>query len=112
MSGDRDPDRRIRKLYDGCVHGVISRRGFLDRAAVTEAPLMLQHAPLAERVSASWPVFEKGLEAAAVQYVNSDYDGAQHVFHDDTTPRIDEKAAELAWTRTVEFLNRHLDTDG
>ncbi len=83
-----------------------------DRAAVIEAPLMLHHAELDERVNASWPAFRKALEAAGVEYVNHDYDDAQHGFHNDTTPRFDEKAAELAWARTVEFFNRHLDTDG
>lgn len=82
-----------------------------DRAAAIEAPLMLHHAELDERVNASWPAFEKGLEAAGVDYVNHDYSGAQHGFHNDTTPRYDEKAAELAWARSVEFFNRHLDTD-
>ena len=112
MSGDHDPDRRIGKLYDGYVQDVTSRREFLDRAAVIEASLMLHQAQLDERANASWPAFEKGLEAAGVQYVNYDYDGAQHGFHNDTTPRFDEKAAELAWTKTVEFFNRNLDTDG
>jgi len=36
------------------------------------------------------------------------YDGASHGFNNDTTPRYDEKAATLAWTRTVEFFNTHL----
>ena len=83
-----------------------------DRATAIEAPLMLHHAELDERVNASWPSFKKGLEAAGVEYVNHDYEGAQHGFHNDTTPRYDQKAAELAWSRTVEFFNRHLDTDG
>ena len=36
------------------------------------------------------------------------YDG----FHNDTTPRYDEKAAEIAWSRTVEFFDKHLKSDG
>jgi carboxymethylenebutenolidase len=83
-----------------------------DRAAAIEAPLMLNHAELDERVNASWPAFEKGLKAAGVDYVHHDYEGVQHGFHNDTTPRYDKKAAELAWTRTVEFFNRHLKQDG
>ena len=83
-----------------------------DRAAAIEAPLMLNHAELDERVNASWPAFEKGLKAAAVDYVHHDYEGVQHGFHNDTTPRYDEKAAELAWTRTVEFFDKHLKSDG
>ena len=83
-----------------------------DRAAAIEAPLMLNHAEFDERVNASWPAFEKGLKAAGVDYVHHDYEGVQHGFHNDTTPRYDKKAAELAWTRTVEFFDRHLKLDG
>jgi carboxymethylenebutenolidase len=79
-----------------------------DRAATIETPLMLNHAELDERVNASWPDFEKGLKAAGVDYVHHDYEGVQHGFHNDTTPRYDKKAAELAWTRTVEFFEKHL----
>jgi carboxymethylenebutenolidase len=82
------------------------------RAAAIQAPLMLNHAELDERVNASWPPFEKGLQAAGVDYVHHDYAGVQHGFHNDTTPRYDEKAAELAWSRTVEFFEEHLKSDG
>jgi carboxymethylenebutenolidase len=83
-----------------------------DRAAAIEAPLMLNHAELDERVNASWPAFEKGLQAAGVDYVHHDYEGVQHGFHNDTTPRYDKKAAELAWSRTVKFFEKHLKSDG
>jgi carboxymethylenebutenolidase len=83
-----------------------------DRAAAIRAPLMLNHAELDERVNASWPAFEKGLQAAGVDYVHHDYPGVQHGFHNDTTPRYDEKAAELAWSRTGEFFEKHLKSDG
>jgi carboxymethylenebutenolidase len=83
-----------------------------DRAAAIEAPLMLNHAGLDERVNASWPAFEKGLKAAGADYVHHDYEGVQHGFHNDTTPRFDKKAAELAWTRTVKFFDKHLKQDG
>ncbi len=83
-----------------------------ERAAAIRAPLMLNHAGLDERVNASWPAFEKGLKAAGVDYVNYDYEGVQHGFHNDTTPRYDENAAELAWARTVQFFDRHLKQDG
>jgi len=79
------------------------------RAAAIKAPLMLNHAELDERVNASWPAFKKGLEAAGVDYVNHDYEGVQHGFHNDTTPRYDKDAAELAWAKTVEFFGKHLE---
>jgi carboxymethylenebutenolidase len=81
-------------------------------AASIKAPIMLNHAELDERVNASWPGFEEGLKSAGVDYVHHDYEGVQHGFHNDTTPRYDKKAAELAWRRTVEFFEKHLMTDG
>lgn len=82
------------------------------QVAQIKAPLMLNHAELDERVNASWPDFESGLKSARIDYVHHDYEGVQHGFHNDTTPRFDEKAAELAWQRTVQFLSGHLKPDG
>jgi len=79
-----------------------------EEAASIMAPLMIHHAGLDERVNASWPDFEKGLKAADRDYVNHDYADVNHGFHNDTTPRYDSQAAELAWNRTVEFFNSHL----
>ena len=79
-----------------------------EEAASIKAPLMIHHAGLDERVNASWPEFEKGLNAAERDYVNHDYPDVSHGFHNDTTPRYDKEAAELAWQRTVEFFERHL----
>ncbi len=36
------------------------------------------------------------------------YPGANHGFHNDTTPRYDEEAAKLAQSRTVAFFKKHL----
>lgn len=79
-----------------------------EEAESIEAPLMIHHAGLDKRVNASWPEFEKGLKKAGRQYVNHDYADVNHGFHNDTTPRYDEDAAELAWQRTVEFFERYL----
>ena len=83
-----------------------------DQAASIEAPIMLNHAELDERVNASWPEFEEGLQSAGTPYVRYEYEGAQHGFHNDTTPRYDSDAAELAWNRTVQFFERYLETGG
>jgi carboxymethylenebutenolidase len=82
-----------------------------DEAAAIQAPLMLHHAELDERVNASWPDFEKGLKDAGRNFTNYDYAGVNHGFHNDTTPRYDKPAAELAWQRTVEFFTRHLELE-
>ncbi len=79
-----------------------------DEAASIQAPLMLHHAALDERVNASWPDFEAGLKAADCDYIDFDYADANHGFHNDTTPRYDREAAELAWQRTVDFFTRRL----
>jgi carboxymethylenebutenolidase len=77
-------------------------------AASIRAPLMLHHGELDERVNASWPEFEKALRSADAKYVNYEYTGADHGFHNDTTPRYDEVAAEVSWQRTTEFFAQHL----
>lgn len=73
------------------------------------APLMLHHAGLDERVNASWPDFRQGLESADRDFVEYEYADVNHGFHNDTTPRFDEAAAELAWQRTVQFFADQLD---
>ena len=75
-----------------------------------EAPLMLHHAGLDERVNAGWPDFEKALKANDMDYANYVYPDVNHGFHNDTTPRFDEESAVLAWQRTVEHFNTHLKT--
>lgn len=77
-------------------------------APAIQAPLMLHHAELDERVNAGWPDFEKALQSAGRDFVNYEYADVNHGFHNDTTPRYDEAAAELAWRRTVEFFTAHL----
>lgn len=77
-------------------------------AASIDAPLMLHHASLDERVNASWPDFKAGLDEAGKSYVNYEYLDVDHGFHNDTTPRYDKEAAELAWQRTTEFFATNL----
>jgi carboxymethylenebutenolidase len=76
--------------------------------AAIEAPLMLHYAELDERVNAGWPAYEEALKANGKTYEVFFYPGANHGFHNDTTPRYDAEAAELAWQRTLDFFDRHL----
>lgn len=78
-------------------------------ASRIKVPLMLHHGELDERVNASWPAFEESLQAAGVKYTNFEYADANHGFHNDTTPRFDEAAAELSWSRTIDFFAAQLD---
>ncbi len=84
------------------------RQPAVEDVAKIEAPLMLQHAELDERINAGWPSYEEALKAHGKEYVAYMYQGANHGFHNDTTPRFDAGAAELAEERTVAFFKEHL----
>jgi carboxymethylenebutenolidase len=73
-----------------------------------QAPLLIQYAGLDERVNAGWPEYKEALDAAEIPYTVHIYEGANHGFHNDTTPRFDEEAARLAQDRTIAFFNEHL----
>ena len=73
-----------------------------------KAALMLQYASLDTRITGGWPAYEEALKANHVTYTGYVYEGANHGFHNDTTPRYDAAAAKLAWQRTIEFFNKYL----
>jgi carboxymethylenebutenolidase len=80
----------------------------VEDVARIQAPLMIHYAGLDERINAGWPAFEAALRAHGKTYVMHMYEGANHGFHNDTTPRYDEAAARLAQDRTMAFFNQHL----
>jgi acetyl esterase/lipase len=73
-----------------------------------KAPLLIQLAELDERVNATWPEYEKDLKASKSPFTMHMYPGVNHGFHNDSTGRYNEAAAELAWSRTIEFFKKHL----
>ena len=73
-----------------------------------KAALSIHLAGLDARINAMLPAFEEALKANNVRYDAYTYEGANHGFHNDTTPRYDEKAAKLAWQRTLAHFNKHL----
>ena len=73
-----------------------------------KAPLLLHYASLDTRVNEGWPAYEAALKANNKDYKAYMYEGANHGFHNDTTPRYDKAAAELAWSRTTEFFKEKL----
>jgi carboxymethylenebutenolidase len=73
-----------------------------------KAAMMIQYAENDERINAAWPAYEAALKAANVRYEAHVYPGTQHGFNNDTTPRYDEKAAKLAWQRTMDFFAKNL----
>jgi carboxymethylenebutenolidase len=76
--------------------------------AKIRAPLMIHDAGKDERVLAGWPAYEAALKENHVAYEHFVYQGAEHGFNNDTTPRYDEAAAKLAWSRTVAFFKAKL----
>ena len=79
-----------------------------EEAATIKAPLLIHFAEVDERINAAWPAYEAALKANNVRYEAFRYPGTQHGFNNDTTPRYDKGAAELAWKRTLEFFNKNL----
>ncbi len=73
-----------------------------------KTPLQIHDAEKDERILAGWPAYEAALIANKVDYQHYVYPGTQHGFNNDTTPRYDETAAKLAWSRTVDFFRKHL----
>lgn len=73
-----------------------------------QAPLLLQYAGLDTRVNEGWPAYEEALKAHNKEYTAYVYPDVNHGFHNDTTPRYDRVAAELAWQRTIDFFKKEL----
>ncbi|MEM9422316.1 MAG: YghX family hydrolase [Pseudomonadota bacterium] len=76
--------------------------------AKIQAPLLIHMGELDERINAGWPAFEEALIANDKVYEAYIYEGANHGFHNDSTPRYDEAMAELAWDRTINWFKTHL----
>jgi carboxymethylenebutenolidase len=79
-----------------------------EEAAKVKAPVLAHYAELDARITSGWPAYDAALSAAHVTHEGYVYAGANHGFHNDTTPRYDEAAAKLAWQRTLDWLNRYL----
>ena len=80
-------------------------------AAKIKAPILAHYGELDTRITSGWPAFDAALTAAHVAHEGYVYKGANHGFHNDTTPRYDEAAATLAWERTLGWFNKHLRTE-
>ena len=72
------------------------------------APLLLHFGELDKRVNEGWPAYEVALKEHGKEYKAFIYKNANHGFHNDTTPRYDREAAELAWERTIDFFKENL----
>ena len=87
---------------------------FYGRAAASadvpkiRAPLLVHYAENDQRVNAMRPDFEAALKAAGADFEMHTYPGTSHGFHNNSTPRFNEEAADLAWQRTIAFFKTHL----
>ena len=77
-------------------------------ASKIKAPLLLQYAGLDKRVNAGWEAYEAILKKNNIDYKAHFYPKVNHGFHNNTTPRYDKPAADLAWKRTIDFFNKKL----
>jgi carboxymethylenebutenolidase len=80
-----------------------------DDIAQINAPLMIHNAGLDKRINDGWPAYEKALKEYNKEYEAYVYPEVNHGFHNNTTPRYDEAAAVLSWSRTITFFNNKLN---
>lgn len=73
-----------------------------------KAALMVIYAGTDRRINAMWPEYEEALKENGVTYEMHMFEGTLHGFHNNSTPRYNETAAELAWNRTIGFFRKHL----
>jgi carboxymethylenebutenolidase len=92
----------------GAAVSFYGRQPNTEDVAKIKAPLLLHYGSLGTRITDGWPAYETALKTNHVTYTGYVYDGANHGFHNDTTPRYDEAAATLAWQRTLDFFNKYL----
>lgn len=76
--------------------------------ALIRAPLLLHYAGNDQRINAGWPAYEAALDAADKSFEAHFYEGANHGFHNDSTPRFDADAAALSWSRTLRWFEHYL----
>jgi carboxymethylenebutenolidase len=79
-----------------------------EETAKIEASLLIHYAELDQRVNSGWEDYKKALDKNNIDYKMYMYDGVNHGFHNNSTPRFDKDAADLSWKRTMEFFDKHL----
>ena len=84
------------------------RQAGVDDVPKISAPLLFQYAGNDQRINEGIAPYEAALKANNKVYQSYMYEGKQHGFHNDTTPRYDEASAKLAWDRTLEWFKKYL----
>ena len=91
-----------------CAVPFYGRQAAVEDVPKIKAALMLHHAELDTRINEGWPAYEAALKATGKTYEAYIYPGVNHGFHNDTTPRYDAAATELAWSRTLGWFGKYL----
>jgi carboxymethylenebutenolidase len=84
------------------------RTALLKKEQIT-TPLLLHYAGLDSRVNEGWPAYEAILRKNNIENTAFIYPGVNHGFHNNTTPRYDEAAATVSWSRTIDFFKEQLN---
>lgn len=79
-----------------------------EEVATIKAPLLIHYAEVDERINAGWLTYQAALISNQKQFQVHFYPDTQHGFHNDSTPRYDKAAADLSWTRTLDFFAKNL----
>lgn len=79
-----------------------------EEVANIKAGLMIQSAEADKRINAQWPDFETALKANNIDFERHLYPDTGHGFHNNSTKRFNEAAADLSWERTTAFFNERL----
>src|SRR4051794_20359414 len=88
-------------------HSMAPSRAAADAMKI-KAPINAQYGELDKRITDGWPAFDAALTEAGVPHEGHIYKGANHGFHNDTTPRYDEAAAKEAWQHTLDWFDKYL----
>jgi carboxymethylenebutenolidase len=77
-------------------------------AVKIKAPINAQYGEFDNRITEGWPAFDVALKKVHVPHEGHIYQGANHGFHNDTTPRYDKAATKEAWRNTLDWFNKYL----
>ena len=86
-------------------HGAAAKSEDVPR--IQAAPL-IHYAEQDQLINAMRDEYEAALTAAGVNFETHTNPGTRLGSHKNSTPRLSEDAARLAWQRTIAFLEEHL----
>lgn len=91
-----------------CAVPFYGRQPPATEVAKIKAPILLHYAELDKNINEGWPAYEAALKENNKVYAAYIYPGVNHGFHNDSTPRYDQAAADLAWQRTLAWFEKYL----